>query len=115
MHSWHLDVLEARPHGRMLNFDPITGRTTVLMGGLGFANGIALSPKRLGLLNAMILMAHNLDLRVVCEGVETAEELSLLQDLGCDWAQGYHLDRPLPVAALVQRWLRPAARVSAVA
>ncbi|KAG0560747.1 hypothetical protein KC19_9G009800 [Ceratodon purpureus] len=45
MHSWHLDVLEARPHGRMLNFDPITGRTTVLMGGLGFANGIALSPK----------------------------------------------------------------------
>lgn len=45
MHSWHLDVLEARPHGRMLNFDFVTGRTTVLMQGLGFANGIALSPQ----------------------------------------------------------------------
>lgn len=45
MHFWHLDVLEARPHGRMLNFDPVTGRTTVLMKDLAFANGIALSPR----------------------------------------------------------------------
>lgn len=80
-----------------------------------FVSGIGLSPKRLGLLNAMILMAHNLDLRVVCEGVETAEELNLLQELGCDWAQGYHVDKPLPVAALTQRWLRPTAQVIAVA
>jgi len=45
MHAWHLDVLEARPHGRMLNFNPTTGRTTVMMEGLAFANGIALSPR----------------------------------------------------------------------
>lgn len=44
LHFWHLDVLESRPHGRVLNFDPTTGRTTVLMKGLAFANGIALSP-----------------------------------------------------------------------
>jgi diguanylate cyclase (GGDEF)-like protein len=80
-----------------------------------FVSGIALCPKRLGLLNAMILMAHNLDLQVVCEGVETGEELGLLQELGCDWVQGYHLDRPLPVDRLVDRWLRQTGRVDAVA
>lgn len=80
-----------------------------------FVSGIELAPKRLGLLNAMILMAHNLDLRVVCEGVETGEELKLLCELGCDWVQGYYLDKPLPVAALVQRWLTTTPRISAVA
>jgi EAL domain-containing protein (putative c-di-GMP-specific phosphodiesterase class I) len=80
-----------------------------------FVSGIGLSSKKLGLLNSMILMAHNLDLRVVCEGVETAEELDLLREMGCDWAQGYHLDEPLSVAALVERWLRPATQVDAVA
>lgn len=44
LHAWHLDVLEARPHGRLLNHDPSTGRTTVLMQNLAFANGLALSP-----------------------------------------------------------------------
>ena len=63
----------------------------------------------------MILMAHNLDLQVVCEGVETGEEFSLLKELGCDWVQGYHLDRPLTVEILVSRWLRQTRPVDAVA
>lgn len=37
------DVLEARPHGRLLRHDPATGRTEVLLDGLYFANGVALS------------------------------------------------------------------------
>lgn len=44
VHHWHLDVLEARPRGRVLHYDPMTGHTRVLMEGLAFANGIALSP-----------------------------------------------------------------------
>jgi EAL domain-containing protein (putative c-di-GMP-specific phosphodiesterase class I) len=32
----------------------------------------------------------------VAEGVETPEQLAALRDLGCDWAQGYHLARPGP-------------------
>jgi EAL domain-containing protein (putative c-di-GMP-specific phosphodiesterase class I) len=32
----------------------------------------------------------------VAEGVETADQLEALRDLGCDWAQGYHLARPGP-------------------
>jgi EAL domain-containing protein (putative c-di-GMP-specific phosphodiesterase class I) len=70
-----------------------------------FVSGIHASGKQLGLVNAMIMMAHNLRLHVVCEGVETREDLNLLHDLGCDLVQGYHLDRPLPIQVLAARWL----------
>jgi EAL domain-containing protein (putative c-di-GMP-specific phosphodiesterase class I) len=39
-------------------------------------------------------------MRVVPEGVETAGQLARLTELGCDFAQGFHLSRPLPAAAL---------------
>jgi sugar lactone lactonase YvrE len=38
-----LDMLEARPHGRLMRYDPATGKVTLLIGGLKFANGVALS------------------------------------------------------------------------
>jgi len=41
--DYMLDLLEARPHGRLLRYDPATRRTTVLLGDLYFANGVALS------------------------------------------------------------------------
>jgi len=37
------DMLEARPHGRFMRYDPATGTVTVLLRGLNFANGVALS------------------------------------------------------------------------
>lgn len=42
-HHYLFDLLEARPHGRLLVYDPTTGRTEVLLDDLYFANGIALS------------------------------------------------------------------------
>lgn len=50
-------------------------------------------------------LGHNLGLEVVAEGVENQESLDQLQQLGCDYAQGYHLSRPLPVAELTD-WLQ---------
>ena len=41
-------------------------------------------------------MAHSLNLDVVAEGVETGEQLKLLNGLGCDVAQGYYFSRPIP-------------------
>ncbi|WP_027897266.1 SMP-30/gluconolactonase/LRE family protein [Zestomonas thermotolerans] len=38
-----LDLLEARPHGRLLSYDPASGKTETLLGDLYFANGVALS------------------------------------------------------------------------
>jgi len=45
---------------------------------------------------AIIAMAHNLKLKVVAEGVETAEQLEFLRNNRCDEVQGYYLSRPLP-------------------
>ncbi len=45
---------------------------------------------------AVLTLAHNLRKTVVAEGVEDAASLATLQDLGCDYAQGFHLARPQP-------------------
>ena len=45
--------------------------------------------------SAMIDLSHVLDLTVVAEGVETARELSEVEGLGADQAQGFHFSRPL--------------------
>lgn len=56
------------------------------------------------LVRQILAMAHGLRLQVCAEGVETVESYALLRTLGCDEAQGYHIARPMPEAALVQ-WL----------
>ena len=48
------------------------------------------------IISAVTSPAHALDLTVVAEGVETAEELERLRSLGCDFGQGYYWRRPCP-------------------
>ncbi|XP_048431428.1 protein STRICTOSIDINE SYNTHASE-LIKE 4 isoform X3 [Pyrus x bretschneideri] len=43
LHDWYLDVLEAKPHGQLLKYDPSSGETSILLDHLGFANGVAVS------------------------------------------------------------------------
>jgi diguanylate cyclase (GGDEF)-like protein len=50
------------------------------------------------LIGALVSLAHALDLRLVGEGIETAEQLHALTSRGADGAQGYLLGRPLPPA-----------------
>ena len=57
------------------------------------------------IVNTTLHMSHNLGLRVVAEGVESADVLELLRGLGCDIVQGYYLTRPLSAADLAI-WLR---------
>jgi len=47
-------------------------------------------------LESTIRMAHQLELEVVAEGVETHAQWALLAELGCDFAQGYLIARPMP-------------------
>lgn len=53
----------------------------------------------------VIGFARGLNLRVVAEGVETEEQYAVLQELGCDRAQGYLIARPMPVGDLERDWL----------
>ena len=46
----------------------------------------------------IVSMAHILDMQVVAEGVETLEQLKILQTLGCNEVQGYFISRPVPAA-----------------
>ena len=63
------------------------------------------------IVRSTIDLAHNLGLTVVAEGIESADILAQLNALHCDEGQGFHMSRPLPVAAFeqwAQRW-QPAA------
>ncbi|MEJ7746238.1 MAG: EAL domain-containing protein [Luteimonas sp.] len=64
---------------------------------------------------AIIGMAHRLNLKVIAECVETAEQLEFLRANGCDQAQGYYLARPMPVQELEQLWRESGGVVPALA
>lgn len=57
------------------------------------------------LVRAMIDLGHNLNKKVVAEGVETEETLHWLRECGCDVAQGYFIGRPMPPDDVIP-WLR---------
>lgn len=62
-----------------------------------FVRGLGTDPRDRAILRAVISLGSDLNLRVVAEGVETEEQLKLLQHLECEDMQGYLFSRPLPV------------------
>jgi EAL domain-containing protein (putative c-di-GMP-specific phosphodiesterase class I) len=54
----------------------------------------------LELVRATIQLGHDMELRVVAEGIEDVATLELLSELGCDLAQGYFISRPMPANKL---------------
>jgi EAL domain-containing protein (putative c-di-GMP-specific phosphodiesterase class I) len=46
------------------------------------------------MVHSLVMLAHNLGMRVIAEGVETQEQMALITEIGCDEAQGYLLGRP---------------------
>jgi diguanylate cyclase (GGDEF)-like protein/PAS domain S-box-containing protein len=63
-----------------------------------FITNIAAESTDYPLVEAIIMMAHKLGLKVVAEGVETEAQLALLDSIGCDYIQGYYYAKPLPRA-----------------
>jgi EAL domain-containing protein (putative c-di-GMP-specific phosphodiesterase class I) len=59
-------------------------------------SGIDTDPARMRLIGALVDYAHELDVRVVAEGIETESELSTVRELGADLGQGWYLGRPAP-------------------
>lgn len=56
--------------------------------------------KSVNLVKAIIALGHSINTRIVAEGIETPEQLQILQDLGCDFGQGFHISHPLSGAEL---------------
>ena len=61
-----------------------------------FVRNLALGSEDLALCEAIIVMAHKLDMQVIAEGVETKTQFDLLAEAGCDYAQGYLFSKPVP-------------------
>jgi diguanylate cyclase (GGDEF)-like protein/PAS domain S-box-containing protein len=61
-----------------------------------FIRGVAGDPDDQAIVNAVIAMGHNLQLRIIAEGVETDEQLSYLRSIDCDEMQGFLFSKPVP-------------------
>ncbi|HJX11771.1 MAG TPA: EAL domain-containing protein, partial [Candidatus Binatia bacterium] len=60
-----------------------------------FVSNIGLKEQNLEIVRTIVLLAHNLNLTVIAEGVETEEQLQHLRKIGCNQAQGYYFSRPV--------------------
>ena len=54
--------------------------------------------KGVSIITAVLDMARQLDIPAIAEGIETDEQLKLLEILGCEYAQGYYYYRPMPIS-----------------
>lgn len=78
-----------------------------------FVSSMLKSESSAELVRTIIAMAKNMELHAVAEGVETLEQMRALQELGCEYGQGYYFARPLPLPLACQTALRLNASVCA--
>ena len=61
-----------------------------------FVRNLRAGSTDLALCKALIILAHELGMKVVAEGVETTDQRDLLVAAGCDYGQGFLFSKPLP-------------------
>jgi EAL domain-containing protein (putative c-di-GMP-specific phosphodiesterase class I) len=66
-----------------------------------FIAGLLEHPRDAAIVRSTIGLAHELNVKVIAEGVEDEQTLEEVAALGCDMAQGYYFSRPLPLGALM--------------
>jgi CheY-like chemotaxis protein len=69
---------------------------------ISFVREVTSDPGSAAIAKTIIALAHNLNLRVIAEGIETKAQLSYLRDHGCDEMQGFYFSRPIPAAEIEQ-------------
>lgn len=70
---------------------------------MSFVRQMTDDPKARHILRAIIEMGHQLEMKVVAEGVETEEQFHYLKKYGCDYIQGYFFERPMPETDFTDR------------
>ena len=78
-----------------------------------FVRDLLTDPDDAVISQAIVALGHNLGLKVIAEGVESAGQRDYLASLGCDAFQGYFFGHPVPHAVLTQRYIehRPLAHI----
>ncbi len=69
-----------------------------------FVDGLGADGRDAVIVEAVVSLAHALQLKVAAEGVETSRQVEWLRTLGCDYGQGFYWSIPLPAAGL-EMWL----------
>ncbi|BFM38162.1 EAL domain-containing protein [Synechocystis sp. LKSZ1] len=70
-----------------------------------FVDHIGKNSRNYYVVNTIVTLGHQLGLKIIAEGVETEEQEVWLQNLGCEFGQGYRYARPLPAAEIEARYL----------
>ena len=70
-----------------------------------FVSGMNKDAQSAAIVHSTIELGHRLGMIVVAEGVETDQELNALKQFGCDYAQGYHVCRPMQAGDVID-WLQ---------
>lgn len=70
-----------------------------------FVMNMASDEKDASIVKAAVDLAHTLDLKIVAEGVEDQKTLDILSEMGCDFAQGYYMAKPMPSEDLIT-WIQ---------
>ena len=65
-----------------------------------FVSNLSKSTKNKEIVSSIIMLAHNLGMDVIAEGIETTEEKEILQGFNCEYAQGYLFSKPIPKGAI---------------
>lgn len=72
-----------------------------------FIDEVTTDAHALALVRTINRLGHDLGLRTLVEGIEHADQAAVVRSIGCDYAQGYHFGRPVPLADLEAAWSRP--------
>jgi len=71
----------------------------------GFFNDIK-NEKETMIIKTMVKLVKKLNMKVLCEGVETADYEAYLTEIGCDYIQGYYYDKPLPLETFMKKYIK---------
>jgi diguanylate cyclase (GGDEF)-like protein len=67
--------------------------------GRSFVKDLVVGGRDISIVRAIIALAHSLDMEVVAEGIECANQSEILRDLGCEYGQGFYFSRPVDGSA----------------